>query len=70
MRLFITQGGLFSVQEAAYHGVPVLGLPVYYDQDSNIDKVVAQGWGEVIQWEQLSEEILKEKITALLSNSR
>ena len=32
IRLFLTHGGLFSNQEAVYHGVPFIGLPVFADQ--------------------------------------
>ncbi|XP_017015523.2 UDP-glycosyltransferase UGT4 isoform X2 [Drosophila takahashii] len=32
VRLFITHGGLLSVMEAVYSAVPMLGLPVFFDQ--------------------------------------
>ena len=33
IRVFITHGGLLSTQEAIYHGVSLLGLPLFADQD-------------------------------------
>lgn len=31
-KLFITHSGLMSSQEAIYHGVPMLGIPIFADQ--------------------------------------
>jgi len=45
VKAFVTHGGLNSVYEAAYHGVPIVGLPVYGDQPDNVAKAVAAGWG-------------------------
>lgn len=42
---FMTQGGLNSIHEAAYHGVPVVGLPFFGDQADNVAKAVGRGMG-------------------------
>ncbi len=35
LRLFITHCGMHGVMEAIYHGVPMVGMPVFVDQVSD-----------------------------------
>lgn len=37
---FVTHGGINSIYEAAYHGVPVAGIPIFGDQPDNVAKAV------------------------------
>ena len=68
--MFITHGGLLSTQESTYHGVKILGLPLFGDQIGNMAEVQAQGWGKCLQWNSLSFELLKSTIEELLSNTK
>lgn len=43
MKLFINHGGISGLYEAVDAGVPVLGLPVFYDQPRNIEHLVDAG---------------------------
>lgn len=42
-RLFVTHGGTNGVQEAIYHGVPIVGLPLFFDQPDNLSRIKAKG---------------------------
>ncbi|KAB7505536.1 UDP-glucuronosyltransferase 1-7C [Armadillidium nasatum] len=56
IKLFITHGGLLSTLESTYNGVPVIGMPVFADQESNMMDVQNEGWGRLIMV-----EIVKQK---------
>ncbi|XP_059470072.1 UDP-glucosyltransferase 2-like [Neocloeon triangulifer] len=45
VKLFITHGGLLGAQEAMYHGVPIIGIPVFGDQKLNVNRAVNSGYG-------------------------
>ncbi|XP_047498158.1 UDP-glucosyltransferase 2-like isoform X1 [Penaeus chinensis] len=68
LRLFITHGGQLSTMESTYHGIPVLGLPVMGDQQTNMVQVAREGWGKVLFWDQLSEEALAEGIRSVMGD--
>lgn len=40
VRAFVTQAGINSLQEAAYHAVPVVSIPLVADQGDNAAKVI------------------------------
>lgn len=44
LRAFVTHGGLLSMFETVYHGVPIVSLPVFCDHDSNAAKAEADGY--------------------------
>lgn len=68
--LFVSHGGLGSVVESKYHGVPIVGLPVFADQETNIRKVEAEGWGRFIDFQKMSEEVFYATIQDVLVNSK
>lgn len=70
IRLFITHAGLFSLQEATYFGVPVLGMPVFGDQMSNIAQAELEGWSRQLKWVDLSEQSLRSAIADTMRNER
>ncbi|KAG7258775.1 LOW QUALITY PROTEIN: hypothetical protein CRUP_008535 [Coryphaenoides rupestris] len=48
-KLFVAHGGTNGIQEAIYHGVPLLGLPLMFDQLDNFSKVKARGVAKVLE---------------------
>ncbi|XP_043654376.1 UDP-glycosyltransferase UGT5-like [Drosophila teissieri] len=69
-RLFITNGGLLSVMEAVYSGVPILGLPVFFDQFINLRNVNLRGMAEVLDANEMSLDILTSTVRELLENPK
>jgi UDP:flavonoid glycosyltransferase YjiC (YdhE family) len=66
IRAFFTHGGLFSLLETVYHGVPIVSLPVFYDQDANAAAAVANGYGVVIQVRGLTSEKLHKALSTVV----
>ncbi|KAK4009085.1 hypothetical protein OUZ56_014222 [Daphnia magna] len=69
MRLFITHGGVNSIQEAVYHNIPLIILPVLVDQPLNAQKAQDDGYAIRLDWDNLTEEILFNAIEQILTNS-
>ena len=69
-RLFITHAGLASIEETVYHGVPLIALPVAWDQPWNAEKIHKDGCGIRLDWDNLSEEVLYDSIQEILRNPK
>lgn len=48
-RAFVAHGGTNGVQEAIYHGVPVLGIPLFFDQYDNLLRLQVRGAAKILQ---------------------
>lgn len=70
VRVLITHGGMLSIQESIYHGVPILGLPFGNDQKANVAKAVKDGWGLKVDWNKVDDEILGNALNYLLYNPK
>ncbi|XP_068082901.1 UDP-glycosyltransferase UGT5-like [Anabrus simplex] len=69
VRVFITHGGLQSFQEAAYHGVPLIGIPFFFDQFYNVAKFDAAKIGVQLKFKDLTKDTLLEVIEKLINDS-
>lgn len=67
--MFITQGGLQSIEEAIVYEVPILGIPLFGDQFHNIKRVAHLGIGIELNFETLTKEILVNSIKNMVEKS-
>ena len=66
-RLFITHGGIASLTESVCHGVAMLMMPLFADQQFNTINAVNKGMAETLSWEELTSEALRSAIASALS---
>ncbi|XP_025419747.1 UDP-glucuronosyltransferase 2B7-like [Sipha flava] len=69
-RLFITHGGIHSVIEAIYHGVPMLSIPVFGDQKHNSVEAESRGFALYVSYFDLTAELFGTKLQKLLHDPR
>ncbi|CAG7722232.1 unnamed protein product, partial [Allacma fusca] len=69
-KLFITHGGFLSTQEALYHGVPMVGLPLYFDHDINMNRYVELEVALSVEILNLKEKDLSDAIKIVLDNPK
>ncbi|XP_056637090.1 UDP-glucosyltransferase 2-like [Diorhabda sublineata] len=65
---FISHGGLLGTTEAVYHGVPILGLPIFWDQIKNVDVAVSKGFAVKLDFHNLDEKSFGDSLNEILNN--
>lgn len=65
-RVFVAHGGTNGVQEAIYHGVPVLGIPLFFDQYDNLLRLQERGGGKIIKLSEIDSQSFEQGLGELL----
>lgn len=68
MKLFISHGGISGIYEAIDSGVPILGIPLFFDQPHNIANVVHWGAGMMLDHKTLTKDVLVNAIKEMTTN--
>ncbi|KAK0175128.1 hypothetical protein PV327_008907 [Microctonus hyperodae] len=68
IRAFITHGGLMGTQEAVGYGVPMIGIPLFYDQFMHIDGYVKRNIAIRLDHNNLTEFNLDMALRNILHN--
>uniref|UniRef100_A0A182WKX5 UDP-glycosyltransferases domain-containing protein n=1 Tax=Anopheles minimus TaxID=112268 RepID=A0A182WKX5_9DIPT len=68
LKAFITHCGLMSTQEATYHAVPMIGIPIYVDQHLNLHRTVQAGGGVRLDLATLTTEGIVAALSKVLEN--
>ncbi|TWW57163.1 UDP-glucuronosyltransferase 2B15 [Takifugu flavidus] len=68
-KLFMSHGGTNGIYEAIYHGVPILGLPLIFDQIDNFVRMKARGAAEMVDVTTLDVETLTNTLKNILEKT-
>lgn len=66
--LFISHGGVFGSVESIWHGVPLLITPFFGDQHRNAMRAKRSGYGKILPFFDITNEILLDSVQELLTN--
>ncbi|XP_024913180.1 UDP-glucuronosyltransferase 2C1-like isoform X2 [Cynoglossus semilaevis] len=68
IKAFVAHGGTNGIYEAIYHGVPVLGLPLLFDQFENVLRLETRGAAKVVDAARISSQNFLEAVKEVLEN--
>ncbi|XP_033475182.2 UDP-glucuronosyltransferase 2A1-like isoform X1 [Epinephelus lanceolatus] len=65
---FITHGGANGIYEAIYHGVPMVGIPMFADQPHNMVHMKAKGAAVTVDLNFMKTEDLRDAVNAVIND--
>uniref|UniRef100_A0A8C3G5D3 UDP-glucuronosyltransferase n=1 Tax=Cyclopterus lumpus TaxID=8103 RepID=A0A8C3G5D3_CYCLU len=69
-KVFVTHGGTNGIYEAIYHGVPVLGIPLIFDQYDNMVRLKSRGVAEIVEVTTLDVKSLTSALKNILDQEK
>ncbi|XP_047678126.1 UDP glucuronosyltransferase 5 family, polypeptide F1 [Tachysurus fulvidraco] len=66
-KLFVSHGGTNGILEAIYHGTPIVGLPLVFDQQDNLSRMKGKGVAQVIDIATLNQNMFLEAIQEVIN---
>nr|XP_026647762.1 UDP-glucuronosyltransferase 2A1 isoform X2 [Zonotrichia albicollis] len=68
-KAFITHGGTNGLYEAIYHGIPMVGIPMFADQHDNLAHMVAKGAAVQVDFNTMKTQDLVDALNTVIYNS-
>ncbi|XP_051896185.1 UDP-glucuronosyltransferase 2C1-like [Pristis pectinata] len=68
-RVFISHGGINGIYEAIYHGVPLIGMPLLFDQFDNLFRLESRGAAKVMNVATMHSTDLLQALNELINST-
>ncbi|KFP31628.1 UDP-glucuronosyltransferase 2A2, partial [Colius striatus] len=68
-KAFITHGGTNGIYEAIYHGIPMVGIPLFADQHDNIAHMRAKGAAVELDFGTMKVQDIVDALNVVINNS-
>lgn len=68
IKAFVAHGGTNGIYESIYHGVPIIGIPLLFDQFENVLRLEARGAAKIVDTTKLTSQNFLEALREVLYN--